>query len=483
MSIATKLPHALAQDLHPRGLVAIPGDGIGPEVLCSALQVLKALRLPLEVELAAAGLSVLEAHPSGLPEPTLEAILRQGVALKGPTATPSGGGHKSVNVTLRKRLELYANIRPIKHFPGLPSLHPGIDMVIVRENVEDTYSGIEHMQRPGIAQCLKVITWEGSLAIAKRAFELAKAWGRRKVTAIHKANIHKLTDGLFLEAFRDEASRHPEIEANELLVDAACMHLVQRPWTFDVMVMPNLYGDIVSDLAAGLVGGLGVAPSANLGDHLAVFEAVHGSAPDLAGKDLANPTALLLAMAMMLRHQGLAPQALAVEAAISATLKAGHATPDLGGTLGTKAFTGAIVQALEAEGLPGLPDGFQLWRPWQEAAQGPAPLPAPPDSGPWHTRGLDLFVDHVGLPSLPEAVGPFRLRLISNRGTKVHPGPTPAIRLVPWHRARYLADGPVTEGDLAQLMHEVGRAAPWVHVERLQHGPDGEARYTKAQGE
>lgn len=483
MAIWTDLAPNTPVNTGRRGLVAIPGDGIGPEVMRSALGVLKALRVPLEIELAAAGLSVVQQVPNGLPEGTLEAIQRQGIALKGPTETPSGGGHKSVNVTLRKALELYANVRPVRHLPGLPALHPGIDLVIVRENVEDTYAGIEHMQAPGVAQCLKVITWEGSLAIAQRAFALAKAWGRRKVTAVHKANIHKLSDGLFLDAFRFEAKRHPELEVEELLVDAACMHLVQRPWTFDVMVMPNLYGDILSDLAAGLVGGLGVAPSANLGDRLALFEAVHGSAPSIAGQDQANPTALLLATGMMLRHVGLLPQAEALEGALGRLFKAGHATRDLGGSLGTQAFTELLVQAIEAEGVPGLPESFDLKPTPLPAEWRPEPLPGPVDAGPWETWGLDLFVTSEGVPQLPEEVGPFRLKLISNRGTKVHPGPTPAIRMVPWHRARYLASGSVSEAEVQSLIEGVRAHAPWVHLERLLHAGDGTPRYAKAQGE
>lgn len=462
-----------------RSMVAIPGDGIGPEVLRATLRVLHALRVPLELELASAGMAVVQQVPNGLPEGTVEAIQRCGVALKGPTETPSSGGHKSVNVTLRKRLELYANVRPVRSFPGVDALHPDVDLVIVRENVEDTYAGIEHMQAPGVAQCLKVITWEGSLAIAQKAFSLAKDWGRKRVTAVHKANIHKLTDGLFLEACRHEAQRHTGIEFEEILVDAACMHLVQRPSSFDVMVMPNLYGDILSDLAAGLVGGLGLAPSANIGDHLAMFEAVHGSAPLLAGRDLANPMALMLSATMMLRHMGFLAQAEAAERAMLLCLGRGIRTADLGGSMGTMAFADAVVDAIRAEGVPFVPP--QATAP--QGLSGLPVLPPPPDGGPWHTRGLDLFVTSPTLPQVPEQVGPFTLRLISNRGTKVHPGPAPDIRMVPWFRLRYLAEGPVGEADVAALIAQVGQLHPWVHVERLQHGADGLARYAKAQGE
>jgi len=294
----------------------LPGDGIGPEITRAVIRVLEAAEVPLAWECHEAGLGCIDKAPNGLPAETLEAIRQHRVALKGPTATPSGGGHKSVNVTIRKALDLYANVRPVRSLPGVKTRYDNVDLVIVRENIEDTYGGIEHRQSPEVVQCLKVITRPGSLAAARYAFELARTWGRKRVTCVHKANIHKMSDGLFLSCFQEVAAEYPEIVADDMLVDNACMQLVTAPEKFDVLVTPNLFGDIISDLAAGLVGGLGVAPAGNIGNSVAVFEAVHGTAPDIAGMGLANPTALLLSAVQMLRYLSLHTHADRVEAGL-----------------------------------------------------------------------------------------------------------------------------------------------------------------------
>ena len=453
----------------------IPGDGIGPEITRAVRRILDASQAPIDWEEAPAGLGAMELAPNGLPQSTLDSIIRNRIAIKGPTETPIGKGHKSVNVTIRKTLDLYANVRPVRSLPGVASRYGNVDLVIVRENVEDTYSGIEHFQTPDVAQCLKVITRPGSLAAVRHAFELARSWGRKRVTCVHKANIHKLTDGLFLECFREVAAEYPDIVADDILVDNACMQLVIRPEQFDVLVTMNLYGDILSDLCAGLVGGLGVAPGGNIGDGLAVFEAVHGSAPDIAGKGLANPTALLQSAIQMLRHLGLVGHAARVEKALIKTLESGVKTRDLGGQATTEQFTDAIVAALESPAAdePGLSGGQS---PRVETS---AHEVATPD---WGTVGLDIFIEDDRIPVLPDRVGSLQLSLISNRGTKVFPGPTPEIRLVNCHRCRFVAEQPVTDAELLALIEAVSKTHRWVHIEKLRFF-EGEARYSKAQGE
>ena len=329
--------------MNKRTVTLIKGDGIGPEIADSLIRIFDAAQVPVEWEEAIAGLEAIEKFGNGVPPETLESIKRNGVAIKGPTTTPVGGGHKSVNVTIRKTLELYANVRPARTIPGAPSRYENIDLLVIRENIEDTYGGIEHMQTPNVAQCLKLITRQGSMAIARYAFETARKLGRKRVTAVHKANIHKITDGLFLESFRQVAAEYTDIEADDVIVDNCCMQLVSKPEQFDMLVLPNLFGDIVSDLCAGLVGGLGVAPGGNIGRDCAVFEAVHGSAPDIAGKGLANPTALLLSSVQMLQYMGLYDHADVINDALLKTLNAGQRTRDLGGEMSTDEFTDAII--------------------------------------------------------------------------------------------------------------------------------------------
>jgi isocitrate dehydrogenase (NAD+) len=325
----------------------IPGDGIGPEVSAAVLRIIDATGVKIEWERYIVGGQSQDLAGSSLPDEVIESVRRNGVALKGPVATPIGSGFESVNVRLRKVLDLYANLRPVRNLPGVPSRFGDVDLVIVRENTEGLYSGLEHEVVPGVVESLKIMTEKACTRISVFAFEFAKKFGRKKVTVVHKANIMKKSDGLFLQCFRKVAVNYPTIEHDEKIVDNLCMQLVMNPYQFDMLLMENLYGDIVSDLAAGLVGGLGVVPSGNLGEKAALFEAVHGTAPDIAGKNLANPTALLMSAIMMLRHIGERPAGDRIEAALNKVLsKRERVTRDLGGTASTVEFTDAIIDAL-----------------------------------------------------------------------------------------------------------------------------------------
>jgi isocitrate dehydrogenase (NAD+) len=325
----------------------IPGDGIGPEVTGAVVRILKASGVAIEWESQPAGVLAFERTGQALPVELIDSVRRNKVALKGPVTTPIGQGFTSVNVGLRKALDLYANLRPVWNLPGVTSRFQDVDLVIVRENTEDLYAGLEHEVVPGVVESLKIITERASTRIAQFAFAYARRHGRKRVTAIHKANIMKLSDGLFIDSCRRVARGYVDISYDERIVDAACMHLVMNPSQFDVLVLPNLYGDIVSDLCAGLVGGLGVVGAANLGLEFAVFEAVHGSAPDIAGKNLANPTALLLSAVLMLGHIDEAAAAGRVMRALTDVLSAGAVrTRDLGGTASTTEFGDAVCKAL-----------------------------------------------------------------------------------------------------------------------------------------
>jgi len=329
-----------------RAITLIRGDGIGPEVSDAVVEILAAAAVPIAWEEAVVGQAAEQREGDPLPASALDAIRRTRVALKGPVGTPIGKGFQSVNVRLRQAFTLYANLRPVRNLEGVASRFQGVDLVIVRENTESLYSGLEHIVVPGVVESLKIITEVASTRIARFAFEYARANRRRRVTAIHKANIMKLSDGLFLSCFRRVAEDYKDIAADDRIVDAACMRLVMTPESFDVLLLENLYGDIVSDLAAGLVGGLGLVPGANLGNDAAIFEAVHGTAPDIAGQDKANPTALLMSAILMLRHLELPAHADRVEQALFRTLREGVKTPDLGGTTGTRAFANAVVARL-----------------------------------------------------------------------------------------------------------------------------------------
>jgi isocitrate dehydrogenase (NAD+) len=329
-------------------ITLIPGDGIGPEVAGAVVKIVETAGLDVEWESHLAGVLALERHGSTLPAELLDSIVRNKVALKGPVTTPVGGGFTSVNVGLRKALDLYSNLRPVWNIPSVPSRYENVDLVIVRENTEDLYSGLEHEVVPGVVESLKIITEGASTRIARFAFEHARKFGRKRVTAVHKANIMKMGDGLFLRCVKAVAGDYPDIQSDDRIVDAACMALVMNPSQFDVLVMPNLYGDIVSDLCAGLVGGLGVVPAANLGSEIGVFEAVHGSAPDIAGKSLANPMALLGSAVLMLRHINEGAIADRVVKALGDVLSKGQVrTRDLGGKASTIEFTEAICRALQ----------------------------------------------------------------------------------------------------------------------------------------
>jgi isocitrate dehydrogenase (NAD+) len=326
----------------------IPGDGIGPEVTEAVVRIFKVANVDIEWERHDAGVTAFKRYHQSLPGALLDSIRLNKVALKGPLTTPIAEGFTSVNVGLRKALDLYANLRPVRNLAGVPSRFSNVDLVIVRENTEDLYAGLEHQIVPGVVESLKIITEKASTRIAQFAFEHAIRFGRKRVTAIHKANIMKLSDGLFLESTRKVSREHTNVAYDERIVDAACMQLVMRPEKFDVLLLPNLYGDIVSDLCAGLVGGLGVVPGANIGVEAAVFEAVHGSAPDIADKNLANPTALLLSGLMLLEHIGEREAAGRIRAALDRVLAAGVVrTHDLGGTASTTEFTDAICKEIE----------------------------------------------------------------------------------------------------------------------------------------
>jgi isocitrate dehydrogenase (NAD+) len=330
----------------------LPGEGIGPEVSRAVRQILEAAGVQIDWEEidARATDTAASAKANGgsvLNQTAVDSVRRNGVALKGPMATAVAGGAPSVNVALRKTLDLYANLRPVRNLPGLKSRFENVNVVIVRENTEDLYSGLEHEVVPGVVESLKIITEKASTRIARFAFEYAKREGRQKIHAIHKANIMKLSDGLFLRSIRTVAAEYPDIEYKEMIVDNACMQIVLDPQQFDILLLPNLYGDVMSDLAAGLVGGLGVVPSGNIGDHGAMFEAVHGTAPDIAGKGLANPTALLLSSILMLDHLGERSAARRIEAAVEKVYReAQHTTKDVGGPAGTDQFTEALISAL-----------------------------------------------------------------------------------------------------------------------------------------
>jgi isocitrate dehydrogenase (NAD+) len=328
-------------------ITLIPGDGIGPEVTAAVIRVLDATGVRIEWERHDAGVAAVAKYNDTLPASLLESIRRNRVALKGPVTTPIGAGFTSVNVGLRKALDLYVNLRPVRNLPGVESRFAGVDLIIVRENTEDLYAGLEHQIIPGVVESLKIITEKASTRVARFAFEYARRHARRKLTAVHKANIMKLSDGLFLDSVRNVSRGFPDVPYDEKIVDAACMHLVMTPEKYDVLLLPNLYGDIVSDLCAGLVGGLGVVPGANLGIDAAVFEAVHGSAPDIANKNRANPTALLLSAIMMLRHIGEQAAADRVSAGLDRVLVAGEVrTRDMGGTASTTEFADAVARAL-----------------------------------------------------------------------------------------------------------------------------------------
>ncbi len=472
-------------------VTAIPGDGIGPEVMRATQQVLAAAGARLEWEDALAGAEAFrKGIVSGAPQETLDSIARNGVALKGPLETPVGYGEKSANVTLRKIFEMYGNIRPVREIPGLrtPFSGRGIDFVVVRENVEDVYAGVEHMQTPGVAQTLKLITEVGCERIVRLAAALAVAEGRRKVTVSTKANIMKLTEGMMKRVGEQVLKDYPQLAHEHMIVDNCAHQMVIRPEQFDVAVMTNMNGDILSDLAAGLVGGLGVAPSANLGDQVAMFEAVHGSAPQIAGKGLANPTALLLSAVMMLRHIGDFATAAKVEHALYVTLEEGvDLTGDIaapGQGVSTWAFADRVVANLgrESAKVPAReyrPLEMKRWPAitWYRAAT---------------TRelvGVDVFVESerdpraIGITLQAAAEGSaFTLEMISSRGAQVWPDLGGNTFLVDHFRARFMfKEAPKGNGiaEITDLLQRIGRQHNWMHIEKLQRF-DGADAFSRA---
>ncbi len=477
----------------------IPGDGVGPEITLATRRVIEATGVAIEWEEAEAGAEVFKrGDTSGVPKETSDSIARTGVALKGPLATPVGFGEKSANVTLRKLFETYANIRPARQIPGVPTRYDGegVDFIVVRENIEDLYAGIEYMDSRDVALALKIVTRTGSEKVIRYAFELARREGRKKVTCATKSNILKLTEGLFQRVFEEMAPEYPEIEPQHLIIDNVAHQMVKDPAQFDIIVTTNLAGDIISDLASGLVGGLGFAASGNYGDKAAIFEAVHGSAPKYAGKNVINPTALILSSVMMLHHLGEADAAQRIQDAVYVTLEEGQAVTldvarqsgDVEQSTSTSGFADAIISNL----------GRAPATIYATKAEPPTEAPAPVDR--WAPRpvlaseaeliGADIFTEMDGDPqpvgkALDEAAGPdFKLLLMSARGTAVYPNPSPFTESVGWWRCRFVAadGGTVDDAAILRLLARVGERMTWAHVQKLRIR-DGAEGYTKAQGQ
>ena len=477
----------------PPAVTVIPGDGIGPECVDAAVSIVDATGVRIDWDERHAGERVFrEGIASGVPDDTIESINRTRVVLKGPLGTPVGYGEKSANVTLRKLFETYANIRPVRELPGVTTRYSGsgVDLVVVRENVEDLYAGIEHMQTPGVAQCLKLISHKGSEKIVRLAFEYARSEGRGSVACATKSNIMKLTEGELKRTFERIAPEYPDIESWHVIIDNCAHQLVKKPEQFDVIVTTNMNGDIISDLTSALVGGLGFAPSANLGSDVAIFEAVHGSAPKYAGRNVINPTAVILSSVMMLKHLGEFEAAEAVEHAVLATLQQGTLTGDVVGYdagTPTSDFTKAIIANLGER-----VDGYTVRRSRPIAIPATVRDPITVRPATREVVGADVFVES-GL--LPEELGPslerlaegsaLRLKMISNRGTKVYPEGNRNIDVVDHYRCRFVRrdeSASVDRAALRDLLERVEAEHPWVHVELLQVF-DGEPGFTKAQGE
>jgi isocitrate dehydrogenase len=485
-------PRYALNDKNQKRVTLIPGDGIGPEVVEATRRIIDAAGVQIAWEEHHAGASIFKKGiASGVPVETIESIQSTRVALKGPLETPVGFGEKSANVTLRKLFETYGNLRPVRELPGVktPYSGRGIDFIIVRENVEDLYAGIEHMQTPGVAQCLKIMSRKGCEKIVRLAFEVARAEGRNKVHCATKANIMKLTEGLMKKTFEEISREYSDIEANHIIIDNCAHQLVRTPEQFQVIVTSNMNGDILSDLGSGLIGGLGFAPGANVGNEVAIFEAVHGSAPKYAGKDVINPSAMLMSGLMMLRHLDEFEAAEQIERALMLSLEQGAYTRDVRqeGSLGTKAFTDRVIQNLKV-------------RTGQTRARKHLPIQLPELSkAPDFVRvaersilGADIFVEsslHAealgkSLETITEGSA-FRLKMISNRGTKIYPLGDTAPDCVDHWRCRFVLRDETSDASDAQLVDLLQRVATshrWMHVEKLQFF-DGKAAFTKAQGE
>lgn len=475
-------------------VTVIPGDGVGPECVRAAQRIIEAAGANIDWEERAAGADVFkQGIASGVPPETIESVRKTRCVFKGPLETPIGYGEKSANVTLRKLFETYGNIRPVRELPGVvtPYSGRGIDLVVVRENVEDLYAGIEHMQTPGVAQCLKLISRKGCEKIVRLAFELALAEGRKRVHCATKSNIMKLTEGLLKRTFEEIAPEYQDIEAQHIIIDNCAHQLVRKPEQFDVIVTTNMNGDIISDLTSALVGGLGFAPSANLGNDAAIFEAVHGSAPKYAGKNVINPTAVILSAVLMLRHLGELEVASKIENAVLVTLEEGKAfTGDVVGYdkgVSTTTFTETVVANLGRN--------TQRWkvrdyRPIKLPWINPAPDTVKPRSR--RVVGVDVFVESAlsseELGKSLEGIAfdsPLKLKMISNRGCKVYPSVGAIADCVDHWRCRYMMRSEaleLTDQHLGFLLLQIGFKHRWMHVEKLLEF-DGAAGYTKAQGE
>ncbi len=474
-----------------RKITVLAGDGIGPEVVESALEIIKATGVPVEFEKCEAGARAFQKGiATGIPKETIESIERTRVVLKGPLETPIGYGNRSANVTLRTLFETYGNIRPVRELPGVQTAFTGrkLDIVIVRENIEDLYAGIEYMQTPGVAEGLKLISREGCEKIVKLAFAFALAEGRKAVHCATKSNIMKLTEGLLQHTFEEFAPQYPSITSKHILIDNCAHQLAMRPEQFDVIVTTNMNGDILSDLTSGLTGGLGFAPSANIGNDVSIFEAVHGSAPDIAGKNKANPTALILSAAMMLRHIGEGKAANDVEQSVLVTLESGIRTSDMMGVekpATTTEFTHAVISNLGKR---------SKLSPPKEYRKVDLP-PAQPGVNVVTAKsrrltGVDIYVETdlepkqlaADLEKLTQA-SPLKLPIITNRGAMVFPGNGRRVSLVDHFRCRFvLRDSATTFGDaeILSLLGTVGSRYRWMHIEKLQEF-DGEQAYSKSQ--
>jgi isocitrate dehydrogenase len=490
--------NSTAETVAKTWVTALPGDGIGPEVMRATMEILEAAGAPIEWEVAEAGaVSFNKGLITGVPRETLDSIARNGLSLKSPLETPVGFGGKSANVTLRKYFELYANIRPVRELPGVttPFTGRGIDMVIVRENVEDVYAGIEHMQTTTVAQCLKLMTAPGCERIIRAAYSLAKAEERKKVTTATKANIMKLTEGMMKRVSERVGLEFPEFQQDHIIIDNCAHQLVIAPEQFDVIVTSNMNGDIISDLAAGLVGGLGIAPSSNLGDHVAMFEAVHGSAPQIAGKGLANPTALLSAAIMLLRHISAFEVAEKIEQALFITLAEGkNLTGDLspkGHGVGTAAYTEQVIANLgRSSNLPSRQYSKLELTAWPE-------LTAHTEPTTRELVGIDVFLESdMGSEDIGNALdivaedSPFRLNGVSNRGVQVYPATGGQTFLVDHFAARFMLKHPITldassangQPEISYLVQKIGSKFAWMHIEKLQRF-DGKDAFERPQGE
>lgn len=482
-----------------RSICIANGDGIGPEIMGAVLAILEAVGAPIEPRFVEMGQAAYEAgHAIGISPRAREAVEEVGILLKGPMSTPKGTGMKSINVTARKMWSAYANKRTFRTLPGVETVFSRagrhVDLTLVRENIEDTYGGVEHMLTQDVALCRRFITRPGSERVHRYAFDLARKNGKRTVTCGHKANIMKLTDGLFVDTFYDVARDYPGIEPKDLIVDDMAMKLVTEPERFQVVVLPNLQGDILSDLCAGLVGGLGFAPAANVGDHVSIFEAVHGSAPDIAGADVANPTALLLSATMLLRHLGLAAYASAIESALERALAAGARTRDFGDStrpaLSTREFAARIASEVERPPLVSVPAAGTVRAIPRIARPAEPRMLASEVRAAQEIVGADFFVETTSRPApLAERIAQvvprgYRLTMISNRGTQVWPSGSVLTDCVDQYRIRVASDGPAPAhvGELLELGARIHAIARLCSVEMLLTIA-GKPAYSLAQGQ